>query len=55
LRRPPPVVQGYASSAREPEKVAHRLRQCWQAEQRLKSGGDARAELVTLVVALCGR
>ena len=56
LRRPVPVVQAYATaSAEAPEAAVARLRQCWEAERRLKSGGDARAELTTLVVALCGR
>jgi DNA polymerase-3 subunit delta len=56
LRRPVPVVQAFvaaASSGGPPAAVA-RLRRCWEAERRLKSGGDARAELVALVVALCG-
>lgn len=56
LRRPVSVVQAHASaSAQASEAAVGRLRRCWEAERRLKSGGDARAELTTLVVALCGR
>jgi DNA polymerase III delta subunit len=56
LRRPVPVVQQYAAASTEaPEAAAARLRRCWEVERRLKSGGEARAELTTLVVALCGR
>lgn len=32
-----------------------RLARCWQVENRLKSGGDARAELTALVAELCRR
>ena len=53
LRRPLSVIQAYASQA--PGTTPERLRCCWEAERRLKSGGDARAELTALVVALCGR
>lgn len=56
LRRPVPVVQAFvAASAGGASAAIDRLRRCWEAERRLKSGGDARAELTALVVALCGR
>ena len=56
LRRPVAVVQAYAAiSAQGARGAPAALRRCWEAERRLKSGGDARAELTTLVVALCGR
>lgn len=56
LRRPVPVVQAYAAASAEgPQAAPDRLRRCWEAERRLKSGGDARAELTALVVTLCGR
>jgi DNA polymerase-3 subunit delta len=56
LRRPVPVVQAFvAVSAGGASAAIDRLRRCWEAERRLKSGGDARAELTALVVALCGR
>jgi DNA polymerase III delta subunit len=56
LNRPLHVVQAHAARAREaPGAAPSRLRLCWEADRRLKSGGDARAELTALVVALCGR
>jgi DNA polymerase-3 subunit delta len=55
LRRPVPVIQAYVTRAGESADPVARLRACWAAERRLKSGGNPRAELTTLVVALCGR
>jgi len=55
LRRPLPVVQAHAAARESPAAEALRLRWCWAAEARLKSGGDPRGELSALVVALCGR
>jgi DNA polymerase-3 subunit delta len=55
LRRPLPAVQAHASARESPATEASRLRRCWAAETRLKSGGDPRGELSALVVALCGR
>jgi DNA polymerase-3 subunit delta len=55
LRRPLPAVQAHASARHTPAAEATRLRRCWLAETRLKSGGEARGELSALVVALCGR
>jgi hypothetical protein len=49
-----PVVKAYAA-AQGGEAAPARLERCWEAERRVKSGGDARAELTALVVALCGR
>lgn len=55
LRRPPGVIQGHAAAATATsgEAVAGKLRRCWDVERRLKSGGDARAELTALVAELC--
>ena len=54
-----PGARGAGATRRRPPRPRRRpparLRRCWEAERRLKSGGDARAELTTLVVALCGR
>jgi DNA polymerase III delta subunit len=55
LRRPLPVVAALASGPASPTAAALRLRRCWEAEGRLKSGGDPRGELSALVVGLCGR
>jgi hypothetical protein len=33
--------------------LARRLARCWDAERRVKSSADARAELAALVVDLC--
>jgi DNA polymerase III delta subunit len=41
--------------ARGSGTLAWKLRRCWEVERRLKSGGDARAELVALVAELCTR
>lgn len=55
LRRPPPVVEALlaALAGESARGLAHRLRRCWQAEWRLKSGGEPRAELTALVTELC--
>lgn len=55
LRRPVAVVQAHASVRQSAAAEANGLRRCWVAETRLKSGGEPRAELSALVVALCGR
>lgn len=55
LRRPVPVIQAYAAASVDAAAYADWLRRCWQAERRLKSGGDARAELTALVAALSRR
>jgi DNA polymerase-3 subunit delta len=55
LRRPVPVIQAYIARTREGADAMGRLRACWMAERRLKSGGNPRAEVTTLVVSLCGR
>jgi DNA polymerase III subunit delta len=56
LRRPVPVVEAYiAAPAGGRGAAPDRLRRCWEAERRLKSGGDGGAELTALVVVLCGR
>ena len=51
----PGVIQGYAAAATATSgaTAAARLRRCWDVERRLKSGGDARAELAALVAELC--
>jgi DNA polymerase-3 subunit delta len=55
LRRPPAVIQRLAASPiGEGTEVAARLWRCWEVEQRLKSGGEPRAELAALVAELCG-
>lgn len=55
LRRPPRVIEAIArtaASATEPA-LARRLARCWEAERRLKSSGEPRAELTALVADLC--
>lgn len=54
LYRPPPVVKHWLAKAqRTPvERFATWLRRCWEVEKRLKSGGEARAELAALVTEL---
>jgi DNA polymerase III subunit delta len=55
VRKPPQVVdaiaRGPASASRA--ALARRLARCWEAERRVKSSADARAELAALVVDLC--
>jgi DNA polymerase-3 subunit delta len=55
VRKPPQVVDAIARGAGAAPRavLARRLTRCWQAEQRLKSSADARAELTALVVDLC--
>ena len=54
LRRPVPVIQAYVARTGTTSDAVARLRACWLAEWRLKSGGNPGAELTALVVALCG-
>jgi len=55
VRKPAQVVdaiaRGPASASRA--ALARRLARCWEAERRVKSSADARAELAALVVDLC--
>lgn len=55
VRKPPPVVDAIARGAGAAPRgvLSRRLARCWEAERRLKSSGDARAELAALVVDLC--
>jgi DNA polymerase-3 subunit delta len=55
VRKPAHVVDAIARGpASAPSAVlAGRLARCWEAERRLKSSADARAELAALVVDLC--
>lgn len=55
LRRPPGVVEAIAREViRHGDDVwPRRLRRCWEAERRLKSGGAVRTELAALVAELC--
>ena len=55
LRRPAPVVEavGTRVGAVPEATLARRLERCWQVERRLKSGGEPRAEMATLIVDLC--
>lgn len=55
LRRPPGVVEAVAraAGALPAAGLARRLRRCWEVEDRLKSGGAARAEMTALVTELC--
>ena len=55
LGRPPAVAEGLAAAARteSPVTLGRKLEQCWRTEHRLKSGGDAGAEMAVLVVELC--
>lgn len=56
LRRPPGAVEALlASTGAAPTRVlAANLVRCWQAEWRLKSGGEPRAEMAALVAELAG-
>lgn len=56
LRRPPGAVEALITTAtrQSPEALARRLARCLHAEQRLKSGGEARAEMAALIAELCG-
>jgi DNA polymerase-3 subunit delta len=55
VRKPAPVVDGIARGAAAAPRASltRRLVRCWQAEHRVKSSADARAELSALVVDLC--
>ena len=55
VRKPPPVVDAIARGpgAAPAPVLARRLERCWEAERRLKSSGDAAAELTALVLDLC--
>ena len=55
VRKPPPVVDAIARGpAAAPAAVlARRLERCWEAELRVKSSGEPRAELTALVLDLC--
>ena len=55
VRKPPPVVDAIVrGAAAAPSPVlARRLERCWQVERRLKSSGEAKAELTALVLDLC--
>ena len=54
LRRPAPAVEALLTSiARLPAAaLAERLRRCWEAERRLKTGGEPQAEITALVAEL---
>jgi DNA polymerase III delta subunit len=56
LRRPPGAVEALVAtaSAEPPATLARKLARCWEVEQRLKSGGQPRAELTALVAELAG-
>jgi len=56
LRRPPGAVEALVAAAttQTADVLAGKLVRCWRAEQRLKSGGEARAEMAALVAELCG-
>lgn len=56
LRRPPAAVEALvaAVTAQPRETFATRLARCWEAERRVKSGGEPHAELAALVAELCG-
>jgi DNA polymerase III delta subunit len=53
LRRPPQVVETLSSTGGSEARLAWKLRRCWEAERRLKSSGEPRAEMVALVADLC--
>ena len=55
LRRPAGVVEAIAREVPKLDATAlsHRLSRCWEVERRLKSGGDAWAEMTALVTELC--
>src|SRR5207302_1652970 len=54
LRRPPVVIDTLTGSPSGSEAhFAWKLRRCWDAERRLKSSGEPRAEMVALVADLC--
>jgi DNA polymerase III subunit delta len=54
LRRPPQVIAALTSAAGASEPgFAWKLSRCWDAERRLKSGGEPGAEMAALVADLC--
>jgi DNA polymerase III delta subunit len=54
LRRPPVVIETLTGSTSGSEaRFAWKLRRCWDAERRLKSSGEPRAEMAALVADLC--
>jgi DNA polymerase-3 subunit delta len=55
VRKPPQVVDAIVrgSGSAPQATLARRLARCWEAEWRVKSSADARAELAALVVDLC--
>src|SRR6266850_7465280 len=54
LHRPPAVIEALTSStARSEAHYARQIRRCWEAERRLKSSGEPRAEMAALVADLC--
>jgi DNA polymerase-3 subunit delta len=56
LRRPAFAIEALATAtaALSASVLARRLERCWEVERRLKSGGEARAEMGALVAELCG-
>lgn len=56
LRRPPSAIEAVVARYGDgpPAALATKLKRCWEVEYRLKSGGDAQAEMATLVAELCG-
>src|SRR2546428_6507477 len=54
LRRPPAVIEAITGATGSSEALfAWKLRRCWDAERRLKSGGEPWAEMAALVADLC--
>lgn len=55
VRKSPAAVEaiGRTAAALPPATLERRLARCWQAEWRLKSGGQPRAEMAALVAELC--
>jgi len=54
LRRPPAVIEALTGPTSGSEAlVARKLRRCWDADRRLKSSGEPRAEMAALVADLC--
>lgn len=55
IRRPPPVVERLVgrATAVSGADLTRRLDRCWQVEQRIKSGGEPRAEMTVLIADLC--
>jgi len=55
LRIPPRVAEAIVARTRgvAGERLPRQLERCWEVERRLKSGGEAHAELTALVAELC--